>query len=458
VRILVFNRSRLEQPSAQAINVVHTCAALARAGATVVLHADVGNTDPAMILEYYGAKAPSTLSFRNMGWRWHSMALRLVAGPLLGARTGEPTVVFLREVRPYVATLVEAARRRRHRIAFEAHNAAGKMALEAASRTELTGGVAGLTAPPRAMVSSAAMAGAGGASGNPGGGVQDNPSAAVAVAERNPGRSPAGAAGNPAPNGTAWNGNGPGAAAAAEERAALERSILSRVDYLVAPQRLTLDAIRGLVRAGVPNRVVPNGTPVPPSIESNPKEIDILYLGSLTAWKGVDTLVAAMPQLYPYKLSIVGGREEKHRHVLQQMALQLGCAERVEFVPPVRPAEVWKLYARAKVGVVPLSAAFLEAREYTCPLKLLEMMAAGLPIVTSRVPSVREYVREGEDVLMAKSDDPGDFAATIRRLLEDQDLATRLAASARAKAGDLSYEHRARRLLDLFSEPLPADA
>jgi glycosyltransferase involved in cell wall biosynthesis len=448
VRILVFNRSRLEQPSAQAINVVHTCAALARAGASVVLHADLGRATPDDILRRFGTPPALNLAFQNMGWRWHSVPLRMVAGSLLRSRSKEPTMVFLREVRPYVATLVEAARRRGHRIAFEAHNAAGKMALEAAARAAQAGGVASVTAPvdaqavPAVAIAAGALAQPGGSpavsmEGDPGG---------VAVAAPN--------VTTPARPHISSNGglSASDAESAARERAALERMILSSVNLLIAPQRLTLEAVRGLVRPGVPARVVPNGTRLPVRVAPGPKEIDILYLGSLTAWKGVETLVAAMPQLYPYKLSIVGGREERARRVLQQMAVQIGCSERVRFIPPVAPADVWKLYARARVGVVPLASAYLEAREYTCPLKLLEMMAAGLPIVTSRLPSVQEYVREGEEALMARSDDPDDFAATIRRLLEDADLAARLAAGARAKAESLSYEQRARRLLEAFDE------
>lgn len=409
MRILVFNRSRLEYPSAQAINVVQTCAALAREGASVVLHADMGRAVPESIFKVYGTAPTPNLTFRDMGWRWHAMALRLVASGLLRGRRGEKTVVLLREVRPYVPTLIEAAKRRGHLIAFEAHKAAGKMALEAATRA--TNSV-----------------------GPPGGG-------SAPLAE-----------GSEAPAGNGDVALHPESEAAAREHAALERAILDAVDILVAPQRLTLEAVRGLVRKGVPTQVVPNGTPPAPSMNSTSKDIDILYLGSLSAWKGVETLVAAMPRLYPYKLTIVGGRLDKDRRILQHKALQLGCAERIAFIPPVAPSEVWRLYARAKVGVVPLSAAYLEAREYTCPLKLLEMMAAGLPIVTSRLPSVQEYVREEEDVLMARSDDPDDFALTIRRLLEDPSLASRLTASSREKAGSMTYENRARQLLATFTE------
>ena len=63
-------------------------------------------------------------------------------------------------------------------------------------------------------------------------------------------------------------------------------------------------------------------------------------------------------------------------------------------------------------------------------------------------------MKEGEDVLMARSDDPGDFAVSIRRLLEDERLASRLTASAKAKAGAMTYEKRARSLMEVFDQAL----
>jgi glycosyltransferase involved in cell wall biosynthesis len=197
----------------------------------------------------------------------------------------------------------------------------------------------------------------------------------------------------------------------------------------------------------VPAVVLPNGTRLPAPPNGAPKEFDVLYAGSLLRWKGVETIVAAMAHLAPYRLTLLGGRVESERKALQDFAAGIGCADRITFLPPVPSAEVWSFYARARVGVVPLNPAFLEAREFTCPVKLMEMMGAGLPVVCARLPSIQEFVVEEQDVLMAKSDDPVEFAAGIRRLLEEPGLAARLAASARTKAEEHSFERRAERFL-----------
>jgi D-inositol-3-phosphate glycosyltransferase len=84
-------------------------------------------------------------------------------------------------------------------------------------------------------------------------------------------------------------------------------------------------------------------------------------------------------------------------------------------------------------------------------VKLFEMMAAGLPMVTARLASVQEFVTEGQEVLMAKSDSPDEYAAALRKLLEDPDLGARLAANGRARVADFTYDRRAARFLEAFA-------
>jgi len=393
--------------------------ALARAGAGVTIHADTGGAPGESILKSYGTTAGPRLTFRDMGWRWHNLALPLVAPGLLAGKAGEPSILFVNEVRPFTLTLIRAARKKGLKVAFEAHNAAGVMMAEKA----------GVGAPDAA---------AGGSGLNLMGGYK----LAEESAEERAGRERA----TPKPD--------PEAIERAERRAALEREILLAADVLLAPQRLTMEAIQGMTRPGVPAFAVPNATHIPPPSPAKPKEFDILYCGSFDDWKGVDDVVAAMPKLYPYKLTLVGAREGPDVSRLKEIALKLGVVSRLEFRAKVPPTQVWDLYARARVGIVPLHAAFVEAREYTSPVKLFEMMAAGLPIVAARLASIQEYVTEGQEVLMAKSDSPDEYAAAIRKLLEDADLAQRLAASARAKAAEFTYDRRAAKFLGAFQAAL----
>ena len=91
--------------------------------------------------------------------------------------------------------------------------------------------------------------------------------------------------------------------------------------------------------------------------------------------------------------------------------------------------EVRARVADAAVAVVPLPDNLM-ARYFTSPLKLFDYMAAGVPIVASDLPSIREVLTDGDNALLMPPDDPVALAATIRRLLVNPGLADRLRRTA----------------------------
>jgi glycosyltransferase involved in cell wall biosynthesis len=107
--------------------------------------------------------------------------------------------------------------------------------------------------------------------------------------------------------------------------------------------------------------------------------------------------------------------------------------------------------ARAAVVVAPFLRAGMTER-HTSPLKVFEAMAAARPIVATDLPSSREVLRDGESALLVPPGDPAALGAALRRVLEDRDLAERLARTAWDEAPRYSWEARAAKLQALFEE------
>lgn len=110
------------------------------------------------------------------------------------------------------------------------------------------------------------------------------------------------------------------------------------------------------------------------------------------------------------------------------------------------------VYASLDIVVLP---SLVEAM----PMCLLEAMAAGRPVIASRVGSVPEMIVPGETGLLVEPNDPGEIARSILKLLRDHELANSLGTSAHhAIATRFSSEAMAKRYLDLYNAVLAARA
>lgn len=191
---------------------------------------------------------------------------------------------------------------------------------------------------------------------------------------------------------------------------------------------------------------------VPASLPPRPSEgRTIIYAGQLYPWKGVGTLVRAMSRLPRARLKLVGGlsAEDPDAAALRTLAGDLGVLGRVQLIGFLPHAEVADALAGASVAVVPLPDNPM-SRYFTSPLKLFEYMAAGLPIVASDLPALREVLRPDENALLVPPDDPEALAEAIGRLLADQALAERLRRQAHADVQDRTWAARAANMLSFL--------
>jgi glycosyltransferase involved in cell wall biosynthesis len=203
--------------------------------------------------------------------------------------------------------------------------------------------------------------------------------------------------------------------------------------------------------------VVPDGVRQPASKPTAlPAEPIVAYAGHLYAWKGVDVLLHAIALLPEASGLIIGGHAaEPDIARLRQLAQQLGISDRVTFTGMVEPARVAEHLGGARILVLPNPESAISTL-FTSPLKLFEYMAAGRAIVASDLPSIREVLTGGRNALLVTPGDPAALAAAIQTLINDRDLAQRLAHTAREDVEQYTWPRRAERLEQLFDEVLAA--
>jgi len=169
-----------------------------------------------------------------------------------------------------------------------------------------------------------------------------------------------------------------------------------------------------------------------------------VYTGGLLAWKGVDVLLEAARRLPEVQFLVVGGMDADVAR-LREQARGLGNLRLEGFQAPRR---VPLYLAAADVGLVPNRSQPAISSRYTSPLKVFESFAAGLPLVASDLPSLRELLVHGEDAWLVAADDPAALAQGVERLLADSSLRARFAARGKARVLECTWDARSARILE----------
>ena len=173
----------------------------------------------------------------------------------------------------------------------------------------------------------------------------------------------------------------------------------------------------------------------------------VLYSGHLHAWKGVETLVQAAPLLPdPAHVLLLGGRDKDVARFRREHQ-----GPRVAVLGRVPHAEVAGWLRAADVLVLPNVAGSAESLRETSPLKLLEYMASGRPIVASDLPSVRELL-DDDSAMLVRPDDPAALAAGIALTLREPQAAAARAARALHAVAAHDWSARAGAILAFAGE------
>ena len=188
----------------------------------------------------------------------------------------------------------------------------------------------------------------------------------------------------------------------------------------------------------------------------------LMFAGRIQPLKAPDVLLRAVEVMLEEDPSlrqrlvvpVVGGPSGsglEHPTSLADLAAELGISDVVRFVPPVAQTElaVWASAATA-VAVPSYNESF--------GLVAVEAQATGTPVVAAAVGGLTTVVRDGVSGLLVDTHEPRDWAAALRRLVDDPALVERLGRGAIAHAQDFSWERTAERTLAAYERAAEPDA
>ena len=217
-----------------------------------------------------------------------------------------------------------------------------------------------------------------------------------------------------------------------------ERFCWSEADRIITPSHTIRENLVRLGAAAAKITVIPNGADIP-SASVRPADAPsryIIYFGALQRWQGVDVLLRAFARVADLDdlwLVICSSTHPRLAKAYRKLAEKLGGAERIRWFFRMQERELAPWRAHALLSVAPLTECSRNLDQGCCPLKILESMASGVPVVASDLPSVREIITGQGDGRLVRPDRPAELARAIRVLLEYPDHLRSMGEKARRR-------------------------
>ena len=221
------------------------------------------------------------------------------------------------------------------------------------------------------------------------------------------------------------------------------RRLANRLDRRVAvsedARRTAEDAMRGeydLLFNGIEIDRFSKGTPAPTDGPT------ILFVNRHEPRKGLAVLIEAMNHLGPdVRLWVASDGPQT-----EELTARTAGDPRIEWLGRIDDEERTARLLGADVFCAPS----LGGESFG--MVLLEAMAAGTPIVASRIPGYAKVAREGREGVLVEPDDPDALAAGLDSVLRDRSLADRLAAAGEARAREFAMDRLAERYVDIYAQ------
>jgi glycosyltransferase involved in cell wall biosynthesis len=194
-------------------------------------------------------------------------------------------------------------------------------------------------------------------------------------------------------------------------------------------------------------RVIPNGVDTgkfhPSEEQTLTKPIQALTVSRLISRKRIDLLIRAVARAkglgIDVRLNIAG--QGNLMEPLRRLAAELNIADSVAFMGAVSAEQMPQLYRDNDILV-------MSSAHEGMSNAMLEAMASGLPIITTRCEGVEELIEDNG--IVVEEPNAEKIAEAINKLADDEQLYGRMCSAARKHAENFSWDSVAKGYLKLY--------
>jgi glycosyltransferase involved in cell wall biosynthesis len=218
-------------------------------------------------------------------------------------------------------------------------------------------------------------------------------------------------------------------------------------DEIIAAYRIPSDRIT-VAPLGVSSAFAPAAAGLSCELPSGVAAPFLLHVGDLHERRNlmvvVDAVIAARRHFgaLPALTLVLAGVDRGAGDALCAVSADGGASDAVIRLGPVDETLLHALYRCATAVVYP-------SRYEGFGFPVLEAMASGAPVIASRAASIPEVA--GEAGILLDPDDTTAWTEAIVRVVNDEDLRTRMAADGLARAVSFTWERTARATLDVYA-------
>lgn len=223
----------------------------------------------------------------------------------------------------------------------------------------------------------------------------------------------------------------------------IQTFICKKADMIIAPSEYLAKIVQGWGIDSKKIKVIYNGVDFEPqNITQEEARVKIgvpgniiLSVGRLVPWKGFKMLIKIMPQLFEinqfFRLVIVGSGPEFG--ILQKMIKNLRLDKKVYLAGAKTKNELATYFAAANIFV-------LNTGYEGFSHQILEAMAAGVPVITTKIGGNPEVIKQGENGFMVRYNDEFNLIEAIKTLFFSQDLRQEFIEAGKKTAGFFSVD------------------
>lgn len=156
------------------------------------------------------------------------------------------------------------------------------------------------------------------------------------------------------------------------------------------------------------------------------------YIGSLHAWQGVEFLIDAFAHARAgdTRLAIIHNGSHNPREI-ERRIVNKGLNGRVLIHPPLASRELAGAISKMRFTTAPLVETARNTYQGCCPVKVIESMAAGIPVLASDLAVTRDLIDHGQNGMLAEPADVRAWAHAIRVMFAAEGLGPNAKAKAR---------------------------